>query len=75
MPILTTIDGKPVADFPDGTGQDVVQKVMKNIAAMVQPREKPYTPEQETGARPPLDPAGTMEKHDSAKKHRPFYSV
>jgi len=91
MPITTTIEGRPIAQFPDGTSPDVIQRVMKGIAAqiqgvrkdtmtgqVVQPTPKPALQE---GQRNPQDPAGMMESmivprsNTPSKPFRPIRNV
>jgi len=70
MPITTTIEGRPVAQFPDDTSPDVIQRVMKGIASQIrgkgqdtitgQPTKPPSPPLLQGTQRNPNDPVGMM---------------
>jgi len=73
MPITTTIEGRPVAQFPDNTSPDVIQRVMKGVAQIYSGNKKTDTvtgqqvqplspkPAMKETQRNPYDPTGMME--------------
>jgi len=66
MPITTTMDGKPVARFPDDTNPDVIQRVMKGIAQVYKDKQKDVVTGQKIQPPSSYTPQKEMQPQNSA---------